>query len=80
MQLKSLKTSLNSVPEESVDDPEPFTDASTRSNATKVIKKSLNLVDEDVDNKVKITVSSGNTTVYDETEPEMTHKKKKKVV
>ncbi|KAL5246397.1 hypothetical protein ACI65C_013805 [Semiaphis heraclei] len=51
MQLKSLKTSLNSVPEESVDDPEPFTDASTRSNATKVIKKSLNLVDEDVDNK-----------------------------
>ena len=59
---KVIKTSLNLVPEESVDDPEPFTVASTRSNATKVIKKSLNLVDEYVDNKVKITVSSGNTT------------------
>ncbi|KAF0708193.1 Uncharacterized protein FWK35_00037401 [Aphis craccivora] len=48
---KVIKTSLNLVPEESVDDPEPITFASTSSK-----------------------------TIYDKTEPKITHEKKNKVV
>lgn len=79
---KSTKQSFSLVEEEDVDDPEPYTVASTTSNAC-IVKKNFSVDGKDIENSVICTVPSsrnGNPTVFEKTEQKTTLTKNKKVV